>query len=207
LHELCCTLECEHQAVKRSPSHRHRCYLVCTSSDIPTKWNGRPTERRMVSSLLIHLPHNETDPHHRYINMDLLFWSHVMCVYWSFWMLWIQLSYDIACQFGLGLMKQFMFLPSWIQHTVPPAVSFCVPKFHLLVHVKKCWGAYSFNFRKYVGRTDGEGPERLWSLLNPVANSVSMMTQGARYDTLDDFCNHNNWLKTVKLGRFQYRSF
>ena len=148
------------------------------------------------------MPNRRFNASHRYVNMDLLFWSHIMCAYWMFWLLWIRLSYDIACQFGLLLLLRFQSLPEWIRRAAPPTISFCVPKFHLPVHVKKCWGPYSFNFRKHVGRTDGEGPERLWSLLNPVANSVSMMTQGGRYDTLDDFCNHNNWRKTTKLGAY-----
>jgi hypothetical protein len=135
----------------------------------------------------------------RYANMDYLFWSHIMCAYWMVWLLWLRLSYDIACQFGKLFFDRVKYLPAALRPHSVPEVSFCVPKFHLPVHVKSCWGPFSFNFRKYVGQTDGEGPERLWADLNPVNNSVSMMTQGARYDTFDDFCNHNNWRKTLKL--------
>ncbi|KDQ23967.1 hypothetical protein PLEOSDRAFT_1048198, partial [Pleurotus ostreatus PC15] len=58
------------------------------------------------------------------------------------------------------------------------------------------------NYTKWVGRTDGEGVERMWSWLNKVAHSASMMGPGGRQDTLDDFCNFWNWRKTVNLSGF-----
>jgi hypothetical protein len=140
-------------------------------------------------------PHTEL----RYANMDYLFWSHIMCTYWTVWLLCLCLSYDIACQFGKLLFERLKALPTQLQPPCIPSVSFFVPKFHLPVHVGKCQGPFSFNWRKHVGRTDGEGIERLWAPLNPVSRMVSMMTQGGRYDTLDDFTNHNNWKKTIKL--------
>jgi hypothetical protein len=74
-----------------------------------------------------------------------------------------------------------------------------VPKFHLPPHKVKCHAPFSFNFATGVGRTDGEGVERNWSILNGIASSVSMMGPGGRWDTLDDFCNFSNWRKTVSL--------
>jgi hypothetical protein len=82
----------------------------------------------------------------RYANMDYLFWSHVMCVYWMVWLLWLRLSYDIACQFGKLFFDRVKYLPAALRPASPPDVSFCVPKFHLPVHVKSCWGPFSFNF-------------------------------------------------------------
>jgi hypothetical protein len=57
-----------------------------------------------------------------------------------------------------------------------------------------------------VGRTDGEGIERVWSWLNKIAYSVSMMLAGARLDTLDDFCSYNNFRKTRGLGEYLLKS-
>jgi hypothetical protein len=113
------------------------------------------------------------------------------------------ISYDIACVWSRHFMSRaanyakdhpYLQLPSSI------SLVFLVPKFHLPVHIKRCWSEFSFNYRQYVGRTDGEGIERVWSWLNRIAYSVSMMTAGARWDTLDDFCCFNNWRKVKLLG-------
>jgi hypothetical protein len=112
----------------------------------------------------------------------------------------IFVSYDIACQWYRNFYARmyqyhpYLHLPSSI------VLNFLVPKFHLPVHVKDCWSEFSFNYRRYVGRTDGEGIERIWAWLNRIAFSVSMMTAGARWDTLDDFCNYNNFRKVKGLG-------
>ncbi|KAJ7241189.1 hypothetical protein B0H12DRAFT_963226, partial [Mycena haematopus] len=79
-------------------------------------------------------------------------------------------------------------------------IQFKVPKFHLPPHIKKCHAPFSFNFSKWVGRTDGEGVERNWSWLNMIARSVSVMGPGSREDTIDNFCGYGNWRKTVALG-------
>jgi hypothetical protein len=114
------------------------------------------------------------------------------------------ISYDIACVWSKNFLSRaasyakdhpYLHLPSSI------SLVFLVPKFHLPVHTKNCWSLFSHNYRQSVGRTDGEGIERVWSWLNRIAYSVSMMTAGARWDTLDDFCCFNNWRKTKSLGR------
>ncbi|KAG1759433.1 hypothetical protein EDD22DRAFT_981037 [Suillus occidentalis] len=64
-------------------------------------------------------------------------------------------------------------------------IRFFVPKFHLPAHVSKCQTIFSFNFTHFVGRTDGEAPER-----------------GCCQDTLDDHFGDWNWKKVVGLGEF-----
>ena len=49
---------------------------------------------------------------------------------------------------------------------------------------------------------DGEGVERNWSSLNSIASSVAMMGPGARWDTINDFCNFANWHKTTELHTY-----
>ncbi|KAG6848454.1 hypothetical protein H0H93_016828 [Arthromyces matolae] len=58
--------------------------------------------------------------------------------------------------------------------------------FHLPAHVMACQTPFSFNFNRFVGRTDGEGIERGWSHINPVATSTREMGPGHRRDTIDD---------------------
>jgi hypothetical protein len=133
--------------------------------------------------------------------MDYIFMAAVLRVIMMAAML-ITVSYDIACQWSINFFERIrnrmpaaLQLPDFVQ------LRFAVPKFHLPAHVKKCWTPFSFNFMKWVGRTDGEGVERVWSWLNGVARSVSMMGAGGRQDTLDDFCNFWNWKKTTELGK------
>ncbi|KAF7974010.1 hypothetical protein HWV62_13513, partial [Athelia sp. TMB] len=75
-----------------------------------------------------------------------------------------------------------------------------VPKFHLQSHVEACHSAFSFNFFKGVGRTDGEGVEQNWEDLNGQGPSTSKLLPGSQWDTLDDCAGWVNWRKTVGLG-------
>ncbi|KAG2121984.1 hypothetical protein DEU56DRAFT_917982 [Suillus clintonianus] len=82
-----------------------------------------------------------------------------------------------------------------------PSYIFFVPKFHIQAHIDECRTNFSFNWSRYVGRTDGEAPERGWSNINRVASSTKEMGPGARRDTLDDHFGDWNWKKITALGR------
>ncbi|KAJ6470678.1 hypothetical protein C8R47DRAFT_1222567 [Mycena vitilis] len=134
----------------------------------------------------------------RYLNMDYLFFMSLAgsTVYRLF------VSYDIACQWHKklwGRMKEF------VQYGVEfkdgtKWVVFLVPKFHLPAHIELCNILFSFNLTPYVGRTDGEAPERGWADANRLANSTSISGPGARRDTLDVHFQYWNWKKVVGLG-------
>ena len=83
-------------------------------------------------------------------------------------------------------------------------VTFLVPKFHLPAHITSCQWAFSFNWTKGVGRTDGEEPERGWANINAAASSTKDMGPGHRRDTLDDYFGDWNWKKLVKLGALPF---
>ncbi|KAJ7030526.1 hypothetical protein C8F04DRAFT_1263825 [Mycena alexandri] len=112
----------------------------------------------------------------KYSNMDYLFFSTLMGVT----LLSIVASYDIACQWFRNFWERMAAMPKAMQLQPGVKLQFKVPKFHLPPHIKKCHGPFSFNYTKWVGRTDGEG--------------------GSREDTIDDFCGYANWRKTVGLG-------
>ncbi|KAJ7065998.1 hypothetical protein B0H15DRAFT_743445, partial [Mycena belliarum] len=132
----------------------------------------------------------------RYSNMDYIWFSSVMGIT----LLLIVASYDIACQWSRHFWERMKKMPSHMQLPSGTKVQFKVPKFHLPPHVKKCHGPFSFNFTKWVGRTDGEAVERNWSWLNMAARSISVMGPGSREDTIDNFCGFANWRKIVGLG-------
>ncbi|KAF7982027.1 hypothetical protein HWV62_30280 [Athelia sp. TMB] len=77
---------------------------------------------------------------------------------------------------------------------------YLVPKFHLPAHVARCQTAFSFNFTRFVGRTDGEAPERGWADINAVAGSTQEMGPGSRRDTLDDHFGDWNHRKIVAMA-------
>jgi hypothetical protein len=110
-------------------------------------------------------------------------------------------SYDIACQWIKNLWTRMERLPEHIRLRLHPSnVLAKIPKFHFDSHGKKNHAQYSFAFTRGVGRTDGEGIERLWSILKGGAAQTIEMGPGARRDTLDDFCGFSNWRKTIGLG-------
>ncbi|KAG2145301.1 uncharacterized protein EDB93DRAFT_1241161 [Suillus bovinus] len=135
----------------------------------------------------------------RYANMDFIFFSSIMPLL----LLTVVISYDIACQWKLNLMKRMNELPEHLR--MPAAVAlvafmFGILKFHCPVHKEKCAIPHSLNLMPGVGRTDGEGIECNWAEMNRVANSTKEMGTGYRHDVLDDHFGHHNWRKYAGLG-------
>ncbi|KAJ7239435.1 hypothetical protein C8J57DRAFT_1564870, partial [Mycena rebaudengoi] len=126
----------------------------------------------------------------RYINMDYMFWKslaghdELLQLFWHK-NIWKRLSeYDVSLQDRAGH-RYFVFL---------------IPKFHLPAHIESCNILFSFELTPFVGRTDGEAPERGWANANPLAASTKEMGPGSRRDTIDDHFNDWNWKKTIALG-------
>lgn len=116
--------------------------------------------------------------------------------------------YDIACQWSSNFATRMKELPSSLHITSNVHIEYAIPKCHLHAHQVACQTPNSLNLKPGVGRTDGEGIERDWSLVNPAANSTKEMGAGSRHDTLDDIFGYHNWLKTTGLGlalRRKYR--
>ncbi|KAF7968555.1 hypothetical protein HWV62_30143 [Athelia sp. TMB] len=82
---------------------------------------------------------------------------------------------------------------------------FLIPKFHLPAHIAKCQTAYSFNFCRGVGRTDGEAPERGWSFIDPLASSTKEMGPASYRETIDDHFGDWNHRRIIGLGRLLLR--
>ena len=113
----------------------------------------------------------------------------------------LKVSYDIACQWHKKLHQRMVKMPPSVQPNLHNRdVTFLVPKFHLPAHITSCQWAFSFNWIKGVGWTDGEEPERGWANINAAASSTKDMGPGHRRDTLDDYFGDWNWKKLVKLG-------
>ncbi|KAJ6556339.1 hypothetical protein B0H19DRAFT_947312 [Mycena capillaripes] len=135
----------------------------------------------------------------RYLNMDYLLFMSLA----DNPVLHLYISYDIACQWYKNIwerMKVFAEYKGVQFREGQKYVVFLVPKFHLPAHIELCNLLFSFNLTPFVGRTDGEAPERGWSDANRLANSTSISGPGARRDTLDVHFQYWNWKKITSLG-------
>ncbi|KAJ7301763.1 hypothetical protein DFH08DRAFT_978448 [Mycena albidolilacea] len=133
----------------------------------------------------------------RYLNMDYMFFMSLAgCL-----LLQLFVSYDIACQWYKNLWERMRIFESHAQlKEGEKTVGFLVPKFHLPAHIESCNLLFSFNLTPFVGRTDGEAPERGWADPNRLANSTSISGPGARWDTLEVHFQYWNWKKIMRLG-------
>ncbi|KAJ7182801.1 hypothetical protein C8R43DRAFT_1116421 [Mycena crocata] len=135
----------------------------------------------------------------RYINIDYMFFKSMAGTSLDRFFV----SYDIACQWHKNIWVRMAKYNPEIHyiHDVGKFMTFLVPKFHLPAHIEACNLNFSFNLTRWVGRTDGEAPERGWANANPLAGSTKEMGPGARRDALDNHFNDWNYKKIIALGR------
>ncbi|KAJ7601706.1 hypothetical protein DFH06DRAFT_1352163 [Mycena polygramma] len=72
-----------------------------------------------------------------------------------------------------------------------------LPVWHAKAHEKDCADKFSLGFLHGVGRSDGEGVERLWADLNPSSYNTKDMSVGNRADTVEDKIDSHNYLKNL----------
>lgn len=129
--------------------------------------------------------------------MDYIFLASIMGVTISI----LSISYDIVCQWSRSLRQRVSLFLTPMQISFFAAfIRFFIPKFHLNAHGDKCHGPYSLNWNRWVGRTDGEGIERGWSLVNLLATMLREMGPGFRHDTFDNHWSSLNWAKLTGIG-------
>jgi hypothetical protein len=111
------------------------------------------------------------------------------------------MTYDIWCHWIPKLKEcvakfpQHIALPDGLQLTGG------IPKFHLQGHSDQCRIRYSLNYMPFVGRIEGEGPERAWAFLNETSGSTSEKSPGARWDAINLILNAWNFKKATEMGR------
>ncbi|KAJ7033967.1 hypothetical protein C8F04DRAFT_909609, partial [Mycena alexandri] len=76
-------------------------------------------------------------------------------------------------------------------------IQFALPVWHAAAHEVTCQTENSLSYTAGVGRTDGEGIERTWAILNPLGYSTKEMGAGARHDALENKVDHINWEKNI----------
>ncbi|KAJ7832602.1 hypothetical protein B0H13DRAFT_1914961 [Mycena leptocephala] len=129
----------------------------------------------------------------RYANMDYI----VMAALAGFSLMLLTISYDIACQWKVHLAERTAKLP--LEMCLPLndiKLQYALPVWHAGSHNEDCRDANSLSFKPGVGKSDGEGVERTWSVLNPAAHSTKDAGRGQRADTLEGKIDNHNYLKT-----------
>ncbi|KAJ7117336.1 hypothetical protein C8R43DRAFT_902104 [Mycena crocata] len=133
----------------------------------------------------------------RYANMDYILMSALA----GFTLMCLTISYDIACQWKAKLPERNSKLPTAIQLPLDKIEVQCaLPVWHAASHNEDCQNANSLSFKEGVGKSDGEGVERVWSRLNPGAYSTKDAGTGQRADTYEGKIHYLNTAKNLGQG-------
>jgi hypothetical protein len=119
----------------------------------------------------------------------------------GFTLLMLTISYDIACQWEVNLRARNQKLPKEMQLDLDTICIQCgLPVWHASCHEDECQNQNSLSFKPGVGKTDGEGVERTWAVLNPASYHTKDAGKGVREDTLEDKIDNHNFLKNIGEG-------
>ena len=129
----------------------------------------------------------------RYCNMDYVLCSvlrqlnsaHTTC------------SYDIGCQYMTNFYERTMKLPRHLRPDPSADLKFCLPVWLGAIHEESCRSVNSLKYHHGVGRTDGEGIERIWSILNSISYATKEMGEGTRHDAIEDKSDSINFGKNI----------
>ncbi|KAJ7143232.1 hypothetical protein C8R46DRAFT_1046246 [Mycena filopes] len=133
----------------------------------------------------------------RYVNMDWI----LLCALLGFCLMWLTLSYDIACQWKKRLSERMEKMPPHMRLPLATMQLQCaLPVWHAGSHDDDCNNANSLSVKPGVGKSDGEGVERTWAVLNPVSYHTKDMGVGNREDHLNDKIDNHNFLKNLGQG-------
>ncbi|KAJ7053244.1 hypothetical protein C8F01DRAFT_1089873 [Mycena amicta] len=116
----------------------------------------------------------------------------------------VAFSYDVGCQWKVLLPVRADHLKSRGSVTTDLGsfeMQFALPVWHAAAHEINCRTANALGYAVGVGKTDGEGIERTWSVLNPIGWATKEMGEGARHDTIEDKVDHMNFEKNIGQGK------
>lgn len=146
---------------------------------------------------MLSLSHQLTHILASYSNMDYI----IASALFGFSLMLLTISYDIACQWKKNLPERNTKLPKRIRLPLERIDLQCaLPVWHAGSHNEECEKDNSLSFKTGVGKSDGEGVERVWSVLNPAANHTKDANRGQRVDTLEDKIDNHNFLKNIGQG-------
>ncbi|KAJ7060044.1 hypothetical protein C8F01DRAFT_1254159 [Mycena amicta] len=134
----------------------------------------------------------------RYANMDYIFLHAIADARVKR----LLVSYDIACQWRIHLLERVLKFAAdaGIPDLANFHIKFGLPVWHAAAHEVGCQAEMSLSHVEGVGRTDGEGIERTWAVLNPISFATKEMGEGNRLDSIDDKVDHVGFEKNVGQG-------
>ncbi len=109
-------------------------------------------------------------------------------------------TYDIACQYKKNVMSHQKDLPKDLRPKSTAQLHFATPVWHGNVHELSCKTENSLLYQYGAGKSDREGPERVWVVLNPLSWATKEMGPGARHNDIEDKIDHHNFYKNVHEG-------
>ncbi|PBK81134.1 hypothetical protein ARMGADRAFT_1091560 [Armillaria gallica] len=115
-------------------------------------------------------------------------------------LLFMIISYDIACQWFVNLHKC---MDKWPSEITPPSAMLmpAIPKFHEPTHKQQNHQEFSCNYIKGMGLSDCKVPEHIWGPNNALGNSTKTMGPGSWYDVINDNFSTWNWQKYIGMGK------
>ncbi|KAJ6478376.1 hypothetical protein C8R45DRAFT_934146 [Mycena sanguinolenta] len=132
-----------------------------------------------------------------YANMDYILLLAVIGVT----VIYLAISYDIACQWQVNLEKRIEVLPARLRLDLTMVTMiFSLPVWHAVAHKRECQVQNSLSYIPGERRTDGEGIERTRGHLNPLGWSMKEMNVGAHHDAVEDKVDHLHFEKNVNQG-------
>ncbi|KZT03347.1 uncharacterized protein LAESUDRAFT_761931 [Laetiporus sulphureus 93-53] len=141
----------------------------------------------------------------KFCNIDYL----ILSTLTSLVLLWLFLTYDIACQFSKNFQKRNATYREDLHLDFDRInIRWGIPKKHLPAHGPN-HVRYSLNYVRHVGCTYGEGIESSWSHMNPIAMSTQEMGPTMHQEVLDDHWGAWNWGKIINLipGKHMQNSY
>ncbi|KAF9039648.1 hypothetical protein BDZ89DRAFT_1129259 [Hymenopellis radicata] len=112
----------------------------------------------------------------------------------------VTVTYDIVCQYKKHFKERIDALPAALRCLDIPELLWGLPVWHGNVHDVACEASESVKYKVGVGKTDSEGPERVWMVLNPMLYRRKEQHPGAHHDDIEDKINLHNFLKNIRQG-------
>jgi Kyakuja-Dileera-Zisupton transposase len=76
-----------------------------------------------------------------------------------------------------------------------------IGKWHLAVHILKCFPKFSLIFVEGAGEVEGEILETLWSGPDEVAGMVQVMSIAHHQEVIDEHMKDSNWQRIIRIRK------
>ncbi|KAG8704174.1 hypothetical protein FRC09_003713 [Ceratobasidium sp. 395] len=113
----------------------------------------------------------------------------------------IGMTYDIWCHWWINFFRRTANLPPLYELPADLDLIGAIGKWHLLGHIRVCWIRWSLDHMPFVGRLEGEGPERAWAHFNEHSGSTSEQGPGLRMDNINNVAAGWNFMKGTEMHR------